>query len=66
MSVSLQLTEIKEKQSGKVSTKWKPSESSMLRELKEGRTLFKQLLMSIIELLIFTCCLGIKRDVVIW
>jgi len=63
--MSLQLTDVKEKQSEKVSTNLKPDESLMFKESKEERTLFKQLLMSIIGLLIFACCFSIRRDVTI-
>ena len=63
--MSLQLTDVKEKQSEKVSTNLKPDESLMFKESKEERTSFKQLLMSIIRLLIFACCFSIRRDVTI-
>jgi len=49
---SFQLTKWKEKQPGKVSTKWKLGESSLFKLLKEGKISFKQSLVSTIRLLI--------------
>ena len=63
--ISFWLTERKGNQSEKVSIKWKPSKSSLFKKLKKERTLFKQMLMSIIKLLIFNHCLGIRRDIAI-
>ena len=40
-------------------------ESSLFRESKEERSSFKQLLISIIGLLIFVYCLGMRKDVAI-
>ena len=40
--------------------KWKPGEISLFRLSKKGNTSFNQLLVSIIELLIFKCYLGVR------
>jgi len=47
----------KRKSIRKVLIKWKPSESSLFKKSKEGKTFFKWILMSIIGLLIFDYCL---------
>jgi len=49
----------------KVSIKWKFGESSLFRKSQEERTLFRQLLISIIGLLIFVYYLCMIKDVAI-
>ena len=56
----LQLVRWKEKQSGKLSIRWDPGENSWFKLLKVGKIPFKWLLMSIIELLILVCYLGVS------
>jgi len=60
MSVSLQLTVVKENWSEKMSTRQKLGKNSLFKESKEERTFFKWFLISTIELLIFTCCFSIR------
>jgi len=43
-----------------MSIKQQPEENSLLRESKVEKTPLSQLLISIIELLIFSHCLGVK------
>ena len=58
----LWLIKRKEKWLGKVSTKWKSRESFLFKLSKEGKFLFRWLLESTIELLIFVYCLAISWD----
>ena len=64
-SVSFWLTKWKEKQLEKVSTRWKPRESSIFKLSKE-EILFKQLLESTTGLLIFNYCLEVRWIIVMW
>ena len=65
-SVSFQLTKWKEKQSEKLSTRWKPGESSLFKLSKARKTSFRWLFMSTMELLIFKCYLVVRWHVTIW
>lgn len=60
ISLFLQFTIWKEKWSGKLSNNWKPEDSSLWRESKEGRILLRWLLATTMELLTLSYCLEVN------